>query len=97
MKAVSFVTATPTPATGLLPTAMDISAPAARMMELDRLLAHATVVPNSESTPWMTAKNSRALNTLTALAPLATEASHFAHGRRAAFLPRTRGLAQHDV
>lgn len=97
MKPVYFVTATPTPATGQMLTAMDISAPSMWMMDLHRPLAHATVVPNAESTPLMTAKNSRVLDTLTELAASATEASHFAHGRRGAYSPRTRGLAQHDV
>lgn len=97
MKPVSLVTATPTPATGQLPTAMDISAPSVRMMGLPMSFAHATAVGNAVSIPLMTAKNSRALDTLTVLAALDTEASHFAHGRRGDFLPRTRGLAQHDV
>lgn len=97
MKPVSFMAATPTPATGLLPTAMDISAPAARMMVLRSSFVHAMAVPDGESTRWMPAKNGRAFDTLTALAESATEASHFAHGRRGDSLPRTRGLAQHDV
>jgi hypothetical protein len=97
MKPVSLVIATPTPATGPLPTAMDISAPSARMMGLRSSFVHAMAVPDVESTRWMPAKNSRTLDTLTALAESATEESHFAHGRRGDFLPRTRGLAQHDV
>lgn len=94
MNQVSYVTATPTPATGQLPMAMAISAPSVRMMVLHRLLGHAIVVPNAESNALMTGKSSRALNLLVVSA---TKASHFAHGRRGAFLPRTRGLAQHDV
>jgi hypothetical protein len=97
MKPVFFVPAVPTPATGQLPTAMDISVPSVRMMSLRSSFVHAMAVPDAESTLWMPAKNSRGLDTLAALAPSATEASHFVHGRRGAFLPRTRGLAQHDV
>jgi hypothetical protein len=94
MKDGCFDTATRAPAAGQLPTAMAISALPARMMGLHGLLGYAIVVPNAESNALMTGRSSRALN---ALVVLATKASHFAHGRRGAFLPRTRGLAQHDV
>jgi hypothetical protein len=97
MKRVSFVTATPTQATGQLPTAMGISVPSVRMLDLHRPLAHAMAAFFAQPSPMMTAKNRRALVPLTALAASTTEASHFAHGRRGTFSPRTRGLAQHDV
>jgi hypothetical protein len=97
MKPVSFVTATAIAAIGQAPTAMDIFVSSVRTMVLRSSFLHAMAVPDVESTRCMSAKNSRTLDTLTPLAASATEASHFAHGRRAAFLPRTRGLAQHDV
>lgn len=97
MKRVFFVTAIPTQATGQLPTAMGIFVPSLRMLGFHLPLAHAMAASFAQSRPMMTAKNGRAFDPLTSLAASATEASHFAHGRRAAFLPRTRGLAQHDV
>jgi hypothetical protein len=97
MKRVSFVTATPTQATGQLPTAMGIFVPSLRVLGFHLPLAHAMAAFFAQSRPMMTAKNGCTLDPLTALAASATEASHFAHGRRGAFSPRTRGLAQHDV
>jgi len=97
MTLVSFVTTTPTPAAGLLPTAMEISLLSVRMMGLHRPLTHVKSAFFAQSNEMMTAKNSPVLDTLTAVAASATEASYFAHGRGGAFSPRTRGLAQHDV
>jgi hypothetical protein len=97
MKHVSFVSATRTQTAGQLSTAMDISAPSWRIMCLRRPLAHAMVVPFAQSSPLTTPKNSCALNPVDAHAVSATKASFFAHGRSGASLPRTRGLAQHDV
>jgi hypothetical protein len=94
MKHMSFVSATQTPAAGQLPTAMATPVLSARMMRLGCPLAHVIAMPSAEANPLMDLKTRHALD---ALAISATKASLFVHGRIGAFLPRTRGLAQHDV
>jgi hypothetical protein len=94
MKHTSFVSTTRAPAAGQLPTPMDISALWARMMSLGYPQAHVIAMPSAEASPLMTLKIRLALD---ALPVSATNASLFVHGRIGAFLPRTRGLAQHDV
>jgi hypothetical protein len=94
MKHMSFVSTTRAPAAGQLPTAMATSVLSVRMMSLGCPLAHVIAVPSAGASPLMTLKTRRALD---ALAISAAKASLFVHGRIGAFLPRTRGLAQHDV
>jgi hypothetical protein len=74
--------------------AVDSSVPSSRITCL-RLVWSPMNLVSSVGSKASTPSNDR--HTVAVLSPWVMKASLFAHGRIAAFAPRTRGLAQHDV